>query len=67
MLEGIAGRAEELKAQGVVDQAQDPNSKVDAADAEKALKDNARAGGAAAFEFNPDASPEEKASQAKVG
>lgn len=64
-MEGTAKGNEELKAQGVVEAAQDPNSSVNAADAEKALKDHARAGGAAAFEFNPDASPEEKAAQAK--
>ncbi|KAI5359326.1 Putative C2 domain, synaptotagmin-like mitochondrial-lipid-binding domain, C2 domain superfamily [Septoria linicola] len=64
-MEGTAKGNEELKAQGVVEAAQDPNSSVNAADAEEALKDHARAGGAAAFEFNPDASPEEKAAQAK--
>lgn len=64
-MEGTAKGVEELKAQGVVEAAQDPNSRVTAQDAEKALKDHAQAGGAAAFEFNPDASPEEKAAQAK--
>ena len=65
MLEGTAGREQELKTQGVVEAAQDPDSKVDAADAEKAIVDNARAAGAAAFEFDPNASPEEKARQAR--
>lgn len=65
-MEGTARGNEELKAQGVVEAARDPNSSVNAADAEKALKDHAQAGGAAAFEFNPDASPEEKAAQAKA-
>jgi hypothetical protein len=65
MLGGSAGHAEELKAQGVVEASRDPDSSVNAQDAEKALKDHALAGGAAAFEFNPDASPEEKAAQAK--
>lgn len=64
-MEGTAKGVEELKAQGVVEAAQDPSSSVNAADAEKALKDHAQAGGAAAFEFDPDASPEEKAAQAK--
>ncbi|PPJ58204.1 hypothetical protein CBER1_02571 [Cercospora berteroae] len=65
-MEGTARGNEELKAQGVVEAARDPSSSVNAADAEKALKDHAQAGGAAAFEFDPDASPEEKAAQAKA-
>ncbi|EME83310.1 uncharacterized protein MYCFIDRAFT_203585 [Pseudocercospora fijiensis CIRAD86] len=63
--QGTAGREQELKTRGVVEAAQDPDSKVDAADAEKAIVDNARAAGAAAFEFDPNASPEEKARQAR--
>lgn len=64
-MEGTERGKEELKAQGVVEAARDPNSSVDAADAEKALKDHARAAGAAAFEFDANASPEEKAAQAR--
>jgi len=63
MLQGIAGRVHELKAQGAVEAAQDPNSSVSSHDAEKVIHDEARAGGSAAFSFNPDASPEEKAAQ----
>lgn len=63
MLEGTAGRAQELKAQGAVEAAQE--GAVDPQQAEKALAQHARAAGAATFEFDPDASPEEKAAQAK--
>ncbi|KAF2168519.1 hypothetical protein M409DRAFT_21268 [Zasmidium cellare ATCC 36951] len=63
MLEGTAGRAHELKVQGAVEAAQE--GAVDPQQAEKTLAQHARAAGAATFEFNPDASPEEKAAQAK--
>lgn len=63
MLEGTAGRAHELKAQGAIEAAQE--GAVDPQQAEKTFAQNARAAGAATFEFNPDASPEEKAAQAK--
>lgn len=64
-MEGTAKAEHELKAQGVVEAAQDPNTSVTSDDAQKAMVDQARAGGAAAFTFNPDASPEEKAAQAQ--
>lgn len=61
MLEGTAGRDAELKQQGVVEAARDPNSSIDAEQAEQALLNQSRAAGAAAFSFDPDASAEEKA------
>jgi hypothetical protein len=64
-MEGTARQERELKAEGAIEAAQNPNSSVSASDAQKAMVDQARAGGAAAFTFNPDASPEEKAAQAK--
>ena len=65
MLEGTASHAHELKAQGAIEAAQDPNNPVKAEEAEQVVLQNARAGGAEAFKFDPDASPEEKAAQAK--
>lgn len=65
MLEGTAGREDELKAQGVLEAARDPNNNISANDAEKAALDHARAGGAAVFEFDPNATAEEKAAQVK--
>lgn len=62
---GTVANEHELKAEGVAEAARDPSSNVTADDAEKAMVDQARAGGAAAFTFDPDASPEEKAAQAK--
>lgn len=61
MLEGTAGREHELKMQGVIEAAQDPKSNVDASDAEQAIVSQARAAGATAMQFDPNASPEEKA------
>ncbi|KAF2032834.1 tricalbin [Setomelanomma holmii] len=59
-------RVNELKSQGAVEAAQDPNSSVTAAAAEKTVIAEARKGGSAAFEFDPDASTEEKRAQARA-
>jgi hypothetical protein len=59
-------RANELKAQGALEAARDPNSHVTPQAAEDALLDEARKGGSAAYKFDPNASPEEKAAQAKA-
>lgn len=64
MLSSLGGHAKELKQQGAVEAAQDENKQVTAQDAEKILVEESKKGGAAAFQFNPDASPEEKAAQA---
>lgn len=62
-LEKSAG---ELKAQGVVEAAQDPNSSVTADDAQQKIVTESRKAGVPAFTFDPDASPEEKAAQARA-
>ena len=56
----------ELKAQGAMEAARDSKSGVTAEAAEKAIVDQARAGGSAAFHFDPNASTEEKVAQAKA-
>lgn len=66
MLQGTAGRDAELKAQGALDAAADPNSSVTAGAAEETLKNQAQAAGAPTFQFDPDASPEEKKAQMKA-
>lgn len=43
--------------------AADPNSAVDAHEAEQKMLQESKKAGAAAFEFDPDASPEQKAAQ----
>ena len=58
--------AAELKAQGVVEAAQDPNSSVTAEDAQKKIVQESKKAGVAAFEFDPDATPEQKAAQARA-
>ena len=60
---GTDSRAAELKAQGALEASRDPNSSVTARDAEDAMMNQAKAGGAAAFEFDPDATPEQKKAQ----
>lgn len=59
-------RESELKQQGVLDAAKDPNSTITAQQAEQSVLDQARAGGSAAFHFDPNASPEEKRAQARA-
>ncbi|KAL3424867.1 C2 domain-containing protein [Phlyctema vagabunda] len=61
-----ASQAHELKAQGVIEAANDPNSSVTSADAQKKLVEESKKAGVAAFTFDPDASPEEKAAQARA-
>lgn len=64
MLSSLGSHAKELKQQGAVEAAQDENTKVTAQDAEDVLVNESKKGGAAAFQFDPNASPEEKAAQA---
>ncbi|RAR10473.1 membrane bound c2 domain-containing protein [Stemphylium lycopersici] len=59
-------RESELKQQGVLEAAKDPNNSITAQQAEKSLVDQAQAGGSAAFQFDPDASPEQKRAQARA-
>ncbi|TKX22695.1 C2 domain-containing protein 2 [Elsinoe australis] len=67
MLEGVHGdRASELKQQGALEASRDPHSSVSADDAEKKVLNEAKAAGAAAFQFDPNASSEDKARQAKA-
>ena len=61
-----ASSAAELKAQGVIEAAQDPNSSVTSADAQQKIVIESKKAGVAAFTFDPDASPEEKAAQARA-
>lgn len=64
-MEGTAGRDAELKQQGVIEAAQDPNTSIDAQQAEESLLQQSKAAGAAAFSFDPNASSEEKAELVK--
>jgi hypothetical protein len=58
--------AAELKTQGVVEAAQDPDSSVTADDAQQKIVTESKKAGVPAFTFDPDASPEEKAAQARA-
>lgn len=57
--------ASELKQQGAIEAAQNPESSVSADDAQKKMLEESRAAGVAAFTFDPDASPEQKRAQAR--
>jgi len=56
----------ELKQQAALNAARDPDSSVTSEHAGHKLVEEARKGGSAAYRFDPDASPEEKAAQAKA-
>ena len=62
----LSGFKNELKAQGAVEAAQDPNSSVTADDAQRVLLNESKKAGATVLQFDPNASPEEKAAQAKA-
>lgn len=56
----------ELKSQGAVEAAQDPNSSVTGKDATRVIVEESKKAGSAALQFDPNASPEEKAAQARA-
>ncbi|KAK0631828.1 C2 domain-containing protein [Immersiella caudata] len=55
----------ELKQQGAIEAAQDPESSVTSADAQKTILAESKKAGVAAFTFDPNATREEKAAQAR--
>ena len=59
-------QAGELRTQGVINAANDPDSNVTADDAEKAIVEESKNAGIPAFKFDPNASPEEKRAQARA-
>lgn len=61
----LHSRAGELKSQGAVEAAQSPESKISAEDAENVITAESKKAGVAAFQFDPDASPEDKAAQVR--
>ena len=65
MMSNLTSRAAELKSQGAADAARNPDSKVTPEDAEDVMTEESKKAGVAAFQFDPNASPEEKAAQAR--
>lgn len=55
----------ELRSQGAVEAARNPNSTVSSVDAEQTMVNETLKAGGTAFQFDPNASPEEKAAQAQ--
>ena len=62
----LSGSKNELKAQGAVEAAQDPNSSITADHAQRVLVDESKKAGATVLQFDPNASPKEKAAQANA-
>ncbi|KAL9000237.1 MAG: hypothetical protein Q9169_001139 [Polycauliona sp. 2 TL-2023] len=65
MFSHLHSHAAELKSQGAVEAAQDPNSTVTSQDAQHVMAAESKKAGVAAYEFDPNASPEAKAAQAR--
>ena len=61
----LTSRANELKSQDAAEAARDPASKLSAQDAERTMINESLKAGGAAYEFDPNASPEDKAAQAR--
>lgn len=62
----MASQAAELKAEGAIEAAELTNNRAVAEAAEKAIVEQSKNAGVAAFQFDPDASPEEKKRQARA-
>ncbi|TVY45679.1 Uncharacterized protein LSUB1_G000436 [Lachnellula subtilissima] len=60
------GVAPELKVQGVEESARDPHSSTTANDAQRKMVQESQKAGVPAFTFDPDATPEQKAAQARA-
>ncbi|KAL8942831.1 MAG: hypothetical protein Q9216_001446 [Gyalolechia sp. 2 TL-2023] len=65
MLSHLHGRAGELKSQGAIEAARDPNSGATSQDAQHVMAAESKKAGVEAYEFDPNASPEAKAAQAR--
>ena len=65
MMSHLRSREGELKSQGAIEAAQDSNSKLTAQDAENVMANESKKAGIPALQFDPDATPEEKAAQAR--
>lgn len=66
MFTTFQSRAGELRSQGAERATQDSNSNVSAHDAEQTMHNESRKAGSAAFQFDPNATPAEKAAQAQL-
>ena len=61
-----ASHAHELKQQGALEAARNPDSGVTVQAAENTVLEEAKKGGSAALQFDPNATPEEKRAQARA-
>jgi hypothetical protein len=66
MAANMATSAAELKTQAAVEMARDPNSSVTSDDAQKKMVEESHKAGVAAFTFDPNATPAQKAAQARA-
>ncbi|KAL8713354.1 MAG: hypothetical protein Q9220_002553 [cf. Caloplaca sp. 1 TL-2023] len=65
MVSLLHGHAAELKSEGAAEAARNPESNVTSQDAQHVMATESKKAGVAAFEFDPNASPEAKAAQAR--
>lgn len=62
----LSSFSSEIKQQGAAEAARDPNSSVTAEDAQRLFVEESKRAGATALQFDPDATPEAKAAQARA-
>lgn len=62
----VDARDREHRQEEIIADARDPHSKTTSEDAEMFMVEQTRAVGGAAYQFNPSASPEDKAAQVKA-
>jgi hypothetical protein len=62
----IAQEKSDLKVQGVIEAAQDPNSSVTPADAQRKIVEESKKAGVTAFTFDANATTAEKRAQARA-
>lgn len=65
MMSHLTSRAGEFKSKGAEEAARDPQSSVNAQDAEDVITNESKKAGVPAFQFDPNATPAEKAAQAR--
>lgn len=62
----VASQEANIKTDAAVEMANDPNSPVTSQDAQNKMVEESKKAGVAAFTFDPNASPEAKAAQARA-
>lgn len=66
MMSRLGSHVGEATSKNAIEAAQDPQSSMTSEDAQKKITEDAKKAGVAAYQFDPDATPEQKAAQARA-